>query len=108
MTACSIMASGARATCALGTLPLLGHHDGPVLVVVRPEQVSITTGVEGVPAEVVDVSFFGHDATVRARVRDADTVVIARVLAGGVPEPGTFVCLGVAGQVLAFPEGGER
>jgi iron(III) transport system ATP-binding protein len=102
------VASGARASCALGSLPLLGDHHGPVLVVVRPEQVSVATGAEGVPAEVIDVSFFGHDATVRARVRDTETVVIARVPAGGVPEPGAVVCLGVAGQVLAFPEAGER
>jgi iron(III) transport system ATP-binding protein len=101
-------AAGGCASSVLGTLPILGGHEGPVLLVVRPEQVSITTGAGGVPAQVIDVSFFGHDATVRARVQDADTVVVARVLAGGVPEPGAAVRLGVAGQVLAFPRTGGR
>ena len=57
---------------------------------------------DGVVADVVDVSYFGHDATVRARVRDADAVVIARVPAGSVPAPGSPVCLRVSGDVLAF------
>ena len=34
--------------------------------------------------------------------------MIARVPAGGVPTPGTTVCLRVSGEVLAFPQGVER
>ena len=50
---------------------------GPVLLAVRPEQVSVTAGPagvtgDGVTADVVEVSYFGHDATLRARVRDGE------------------------------------
>ncbi len=57
---------------------------------------------------MLDVSYFGHDATLRARVRGSDAVVIARVPAGGVPTPGSTVCLRVSGAVLAFPQVAER
>ncbi len=103
------VASGRSATCDLGRVSLLEDAVGPVLLAVRPEQVSVSPGaVDGVPADVLDVSYFGHDATVRARVRDRDTVVIARVPAGGVPVPGTAVCLSVSGDVQAFPRAVER
>jgi iron(III) transport system ATP-binding protein len=60
-----------------------------------------------VPAEVLEVSFFGHDATVRVRVVDGEDPVdlTARVSASDVPEPGAKVGIGVVGDVLAFPEG---
>jgi len=97
-------ASGRTATCDLGRVSLLTEATGPVLLAVRPEQVSVSPGAaDGVVADVIDVSYFGHDATLRARVRDGDTVVIARVPAGGVPTPGTPVCLRVSGDVQAFP-----
>jgi iron(III) transport system ATP-binding protein len=101
-------ATGRTATCDLGEVDLLNQAAGPVLLVVRPEQVSVLPGAfdqatGGVPAEVLDVSYFGHDATVRARIGDRDTVVISRVPAGSVPAPGSAVCLRVSGEVLAFP-----
>ena len=100
-------ATGRSATCALGEVSLLdnpaGNPTGPVLLALRPEQVSVSPGaVDGVAADVVDVSYFGHDATLRARVRGSEVVVIARVPAGGVPAAGSAVCLRVAGEVLAF------
>ena len=78
-----------------------------MLLAIRPEQVTVAPE-GGVVAEVLDVSYFGHDATVRARVPGGEAVVIARVPAGGVPTPGTTVCLRVSGEVLAFPQGVER
>ena len=101
------------ATCDLGRVTLVRPMTGPVLLVVRPEQVSVTAGPvgvtgDGVVADVVDVSYFGHDATLRVRVRDSDSVVIARVPAGSVPAPGTPVCLRVSGDVLAFPRSEAR
>ena len=100
-------AAGQQASSDLGDVPLLDAHDGPVLLAIRPEQVTVAPS-GGVRAEVLDVSYFGHDATVRARVEGSDAVVIARVPAGGVPEPGSTVCLRVSGSVLAFPQGSER
>ncbi|MGB0102244.1 MAG: ABC transporter ATP-binding protein [Nocardioides sp.] len=106
-------AVGGTARCALGQLPLVSAATGEVLLAVRPEQVLVTDlsgagPAAGVVAEVLDVSFFGHDATLRARVIEPDsigsapTVVIARVPSGGVPAPGTKVELTVVGPVLAF------
>jgi iron(III) transport system ATP-binding protein len=98
-------ASGRTATSDLGVVALVVEATGPVLLAVRPEQVSVSPEAEaGVVADVLDVSYFGHDATLRARVRGSDTVVIARVPAGGVPTPGTPVCLRVSGDVQAFPQ----
>jgi iron(III) transport system ATP-binding protein len=92
------------ASCDLGRVVLLDPQDGPMLLAIRPEQVVVAADdADGVHAEVIDVSYFGHDATLRARVRDTDTVVIARVPSGGVPAPGTLVRLRVSGAVLAFP-----
>ena len=108
-------AAAGTATCALGEVRLASDVTGEVLLAVRPEQVVVTSAGEaaqdsrreaGVEAEVLDVSFFGHDATLRARViapGHDDTVVIARVPAGGVPTPGTKVRLTVVDRVLAFP-----
>ena len=96
-------ASGGTATCDLGRVTVLTEVSGEVLLAIRPEQVSVSTvASDGVVADVLDVSYFGHDATLRARVRHRDTVVIARVPAGEVPESGTAVCLRVSGGVLAF------
>ena len=97
-------ASDGTATCDLGRVTVLTEVSGEVLLAIRPEQVSVSPGAtDGVVADVLDVSYFGHDATLRARVRDRDTVVIARVPAGEVPESGAAVCLRVSGGVLAFP-----
>nr|WRX71465.1 ferric iron ABC transporter, ATP-binding protein [Actinomycetes bacterium] len=97
------------ATGALGRVRVRGTREGRVLLAVRPEQVAVTARDEPhcLPAEVLEVSFFGHDATVRARlVGHGDLVdVTARVSAGDVPEPGARVGVRVAGEVLAFPEG---
>ncbi len=100
-------ALGAQASCELGEVQLLTPQHGPVLLAIRPEQVTVAPE-GGIRAEVVDVSYFGHDATVRARVLGGGALVIARVPAGGVPTPGATVCLRVSGAVLAFPQGAER
>jgi len=102
-------ASGGTAACAVGRLPLRGARDGRVLLAIRPEQVAVTSKDEpgAVTAEVLEVSFFGHDATVRVRVVGSDDLVdlTARVSASGVPEPGAHVGIRVVGDVLAFPGG---
>jgi len=102
-------ASDRTAVCALGEVCLLTAADGPVVLAVRPEQVSVAQdGADGAVAHVLDVSYFGHDATLRARIRGTETVVIARVPAGSVPTPGTTVCLRVSSAVLAFPRAEAR
>ncbi len=91
-----------RAECALGPVTVRGDAPpGPVRLAVRSEQVQIRA--EGAPGEVVDVSFFGHDATIRLRLGSGDQVA-ARTPADSVPAPGDRVRVGVLGEVVAFPE----
>ncbi|MCY1562575.1 TOBE domain protein [compost metagenome] len=61
-----------------------------------------THRAEGAPGEVVDVSFFGHDATIRVRL-DSGEHVTARTPSDGVPRPGDRVGVRVTGDVIAFP-----
>ncbi len=95
------------AQCALGEVPVRGALEGPVLLAIRPEQVAVTPKDEvgSLAAEVLEVSFFGHDATVRARVAGPDRLVevTARVSSGEVPQPGAEIGVRVLGEVLAFP-----
>jgi iron(III) transport system ATP-binding protein len=99
------------ATSALGPVRVRGAGEGRVVLAIRPEQVAVTPTEDPdcVTAQVLAVSFFGHDATVRARVagEHEPVEVIARVPATGVPEPGTEIGLRVVGEVLAFAGDGS-
>ena len=105
------VAAGGSATSVLGTVRVRGTRDGGVLLAVRPEQVAVTTEDDAgsLVAEVVEVSFFGHDATLRARVAAGGDAVelTARVPAADVPPPGARVGVRVVGEVLAFLEEGR-
>jgi iron(III) transport system ATP-binding protein len=95
--------------CALGRLELGEPRNvGRVRVAVRGEQVQVHgSDGPGTLATVLDVSFFGHDATVRVELASGEPVA-ARTPAGLVPRPGDRVRVQVVGQVVAFPEGFER
>ena len=101
-------ASAGRATCPLGEVDVRGARDGAVLLAIRPEQLVVTNKDEpgSRAAEVIEVSFFGHDAMVRVRVAgpDAAAVVSARVPATEVPLAGSEIGVRVVAEVLAFPE----
>ena len=99
------------ATCVLGTVPVRGRTEtGPVTLAIRPEQLQVVPAgaLGGVDAEVVDVSFFGHDATIRARVDGYAGTLIARTPANAVPRTGDRVRLGLIGEALCFARGGDR
>jgi iron(III) transport system ATP-binding protein len=97
----------------LGTLlldaPLAGvpaRSETPVLVLVRPEQLTVTTSNgSGATAVVCDSEFYGHDAVVRLRGSwDDSPVLVARCAdAGAVPEVGATVAVEVRGAVTAWP-----
>ena len=96
--------TGGLASCALGSVPVRGAADGPVRILLRPEQVVIgTAGAAGVPARVRDVSYFGHDAAVRLELEPGGTEVLARVAGHDRPLPGALVHLTVTGDALAYP-----
>jgi iron(III) transport system ATP-binding protein len=105
------LGAGASASCVLGKVPVRGRMEpGPVTLAIRPEQLQVVPAGagDGVDAEVVDVSFFGHDATIRARVAGYDGTLTARTPANAVPRRGDRVRLGLIGEALCFPRGGDR
>jgi iron(III) transport system ATP-binding protein len=100
--------SGRLATCALGTFPVAdGAPEGAVMLAIRPEQIVVSSRGAGAEATVTEVSFFGHDATLRARLADG-SVATARVPAGSLPTPGDVVCLEVVDPVIAFSPDAPR
>ena len=100
-------ASQGRASSVLGDIRVRGQRDGSVLLAVRPEQLAVTDrNLSGsLSAEVLEVSFYGHDATLRARIAGTDgpVDVTVRVPAGEVPHAGESIGVQVVGEVLAFP-----
>lgn len=94
------------ATCALGGVTLATPvAPGAATLVIRAEQVQVLAEPgAGTAGKVVDISFFGHDATVRVELDSGDHV-IARTPAEAVPLPGQHVWLRVVGDVVAFAEG---
>ena len=103
------MARNGQATCLLGRLPLSpGAPEGPVEVLVRPEQIRLAPGTEGgVRARILGVTFYGRDASVSLLVTDRgeQRTIIARVAGHAAPAPGTDVALSVEGEVTTFPAG---
>lgn len=96
---------GARVvTCALGRLPVHGSlAGGEVQVAVRGEQMEVRPDpASGTAGTVLDVSFYGHDATIRVRLESGDEVA-ARTPATSVPQAGDRVRVSVVGDVVAFP-----
>jgi iron(III) transport system ATP-binding protein len=91
-----VIVDGDTVECGLGTLALSEPVEAG-------EQVRVQAEGSGVPAEVIDVSFFGHDATVRVRLASGERVA-ARTMSGLVPRTGDRVRVEVAGAVVAFPE----
>jgi iron(III) transport system ATP-binding protein len=102
-----------RVACALGELDAVGTGlDGPVQVMVRPEQVRLLRGQNGaaepgdssVTAEVIDHTFYGPDTVIRVRLSEpAGTIAKARTFDHELPAAGERVRLGVVGPVVVFP-----
>ena len=84
--------------CALGRLPLAeAQPSGAVDVLVRPEQLRL---VSGTAATVEQVTFYGHDASVRLLL--GEQVLTARVAGHTAPMLGALVGITVQGPVIAF------
>ncbi|MHA6793457.1 ABC transporter ATP-binding protein [Pseudonocardia bannensis] len=92
---------GGIAECALGGLPIAGDGgagDGPVTVLVRPEQIALDGDDGDVPAQVLEIEYYGHDAVVRLGLGGAVTVR-ARCPGYALPAVGSHVRLVVRGEV---------
>lgn len=99
-------AAGGHVDCGLGRLPVAGARpEGPVEVMVRPEQI-VLTAAAGAPAAIVhDVTYFGHDCLVELVLADDPAAgrFQARVLGPQAPVPGDRVTVSVQGAVRTFP-----
>jgi iron(III) transport system ATP-binding protein len=100
-------ATDGRVVCAFGPLPVRGYVPrGAVEVMLRPEQISLTSAGAGqLDATVRSVAYFGHDAVVEMDLTDntSPQALRARVVGLQPPEPGDRVGLTVVGPVRAFP-----
>ncbi|MEH0936719.1 ABC transporter ATP-binding protein [Micromonospora psammae] len=101
----AVAADGAART-PLGTLRIDGAPaDGPVTVLVRPEQLRLApvSGADPVTGTVLRRDFHGHDALVALRLADG-TRVTARVWDEAEPVPvGAEVAVHVDGPARAWP-----
>ncbi len=58
-------ARGAAAETSVGAIPLRGSFDGAVVVLVRPEDMTVQPGG---PGEVLEVEYYGHDCAYRVAI----------------------------------------
>jgi iron(III) transport system ATP-binding protein len=103
--------------CALGDLGIAGAAaEGPVLVMIRPEQVRLARGAGGsvavngqaVPARVLDRAYYGPQSVLRLALDTPDRLVVrARTMDQDVPAPGDPVDIVVAGDVVVFAASGS-
>jgi iron(III) transport system ATP-binding protein len=100
---------------ALGTLPVRGApREGAVQVLIRPEQIRVSSPTDGsrppvVAAKVLGQSFFGAHTMLSLELADGSgTCVTASLLGEAVPETGAEVSISVEGAVTVFPDDGTE
>jgi iron(III) transport system ATP-binding protein len=101
---------GGVATTLLGSLPVdsaaaAARGEDHVTVLIRPEQIELGPGEDGVTARVISYDYHGHDAVVHVRPeQDANGRTIIVRVAGGNPLPvGSPVTLRARGPVFTWP-----
>ena len=98
---------GGRARCALGDVAVAsnGVH-GSARVMLRPEQIEVTTDGAGVSGTVVDVEYLGSEMLLGIRLDNADGVVSERVtvrrFGATALTPGDRVGIRVLGKAVAY------
>ncbi|HEX5307911.1 MAG TPA: ABC transporter ATP-binding protein [Solirubrobacteraceae bacterium] len=101
-----------RVTCALGEIDVRDDAgDGPVEVMIRPEQIQLAQAGEelwangaSIRARVLDHTYYGPDTVIRSALEsDPSTIVKARTFSEGIPAAGELVALRVCGPVVAYP-----
>ncbi|MBO0677667.1 ABC transporter ATP-binding protein [Mycolicibacterium sp. S2-37] len=89
---------------ALGPVPArLPVPDGPVVVVLRPEQLRLVPPEEGTLATVAARRFYGADTVVRVQLADGQRLDVRTVAGPATDVDGSSVGVAVAGAVLAYP-----
>jgi iron(III) transport system ATP-binding protein len=93
--------------CALGSLALaaagVAGHDGPVQVVIRPEQFVLDREPGPARGLVVHTAFYGTDATVDLAVPGLATTITARLRTTELPAVGDEYTVHVDGRVNTYP-----
>lgn len=98
-------ARGGSVTCVLGTLAIRGEkQDGPVQIMIRPEQIRLQPSGDGrVAARVVGKSFFGAETELELELLNgAATPVIARTFDETAVEVGDRRSVVVEGPVTVY------
>ena len=100
------VATGRRVETELGNLPLTTAAQGPVSVMIRPEQIRLVPPRITEPANAIveDRLFFGHDQLLQVRLETGGTIHVRLGAYGGI-RPGHIVHVAVRGAVTAFPPG---
>jgi len=104
---------GSEASTALGVLRTGLDQDGPALVLIRPEQISVVADEReggddtGMPAQVLEQAYHGHDAmlTVRPLVDCGAEQIRVRVAGSADVSPGSRVRLSAAGWAAGWTTG---
>lgn len=98
-------ANGKQALCALGVVELsLPVAGGPVKLMVRPEQIKISSSMQGVKARVQKITYYGHDAAIEMQLcQNHSQNLTTRVSGAEIPKVGADITIYVQGPVIAFP-----
>ena len=94
-------ASGSEVECVLGRFQAEGGH-GPVDVMFRAE--SLAVAEDGIPAEIVDIEFYGHDQMITVRLAGGESLRLRLLATPGI-EVGKRVGVAVRGEPVVFPRG---
>ncbi len=80
-------------------------RDGQVTALIRPEQIDLEPGADGVPGRVTSYGYHGHDAVVHVQTEHyaEGRAIIVRIVGGRDLPAGTPVALRVRGPVLVWP-----
>jgi iron(III) transport system ATP-binding protein len=92
-------AAGSKVECVLGRFDA-PDGDGPVDVMFRAEALAVAE--DGVPAEVVDIDYYGHDQMITVRLQSGETLRLRLLAAPGI-EIGKRVGVAARGEPFVFP-----
>ena len=98
-------ASDGTVSCEFGRLPAYDSRNGPVEVMLRPEEIGLSLDENG-PATILERQYFGHDQLLSCRL-ESGTVIQARIVGiNNTFTPGRRVRLSLPERVMVFPAEG--
>jgi iron(III) transport system ATP-binding protein len=98
--------NGGLVKTLLGQLPLDAASpagSGQVTVLIRPEQIELESGQDGLTGRVASFGYHGHDAVVHVQPDLDDQVIVVRIVGGRQLPVGSPVTLRARGPVFAWP-----